>query len=210
MPRVSGDLLDTGDTLHLTSDVAPGAVRTATVASVRHGLIWVSSFEGSDAHGDRLTMECRRSEDAVYRAEAKLEFVPPESWALRRVGEWRRRQRREHVRIPIWSSIDVELTLDADGTGIASFPLVDLSLGGARVATSGVAADALAPGMRVRCRFALEDVGDFELRAEVVRNEPPPEPGESGCAALHFLALDSEVESELARWVQHEQMRRGR
>jgi hypothetical protein len=210
MPRVSGDLLDTGDTLHLTSDVAPGAVRTVTVASVQHGLIWVSGFEGRDAQGGRITIECRRHEDAVYRAEAKIEFVPPESWALRRVGEWRRSQRREHVRVPIWGGIDVELTHDADETGIASFPLVDLSIGGARVATTGVAADELARGTRVRCRFTLDDAGDFELRAEVVRSEAPPTPGESGCAALHFLALDSEVEAELARWLQHEQMRRGR
>lgn len=210
MPRVSGDVLDTGDTLYLSSEAAPGVVRTVTVARVKHGLIWVGGFEQHGDPGERIVMECRLPEDAVYRAQGKVEFVPPESWALRRVGEWERMQRREHLRVAIWRHVDIELTKDADDTGIGSFPLLDLSIGGARIATKGPAADELERGALVRCRFTLRDAGEFELRAQVVRADPPAAPGKIGSAAIRFLDLDINTEAELARWVQHEQMRRGR
>ncbi len=163
MPRVSGDVLDTGDTLHLSSEAVPGVVRTVTVAQVKHGLIWLGRFDAHGEHGDRLVMECRRPDDAVYRTEGKVEFVPPESWALRRVGEWERIQRREHLRVAIWNRVDVELTHAADGTGIASFPMLDLSIGGARFATNGIAAAELTRGALICCRFTLRDAGEFEL-----------------------------------------------
>lgn len=210
MPRVSGDLLDTGDTLYLSSESAPGVVRKVTVAQVRHGLIWVGGFENHGEHGDRLCMECRLPDDAVYRAPGKVEFVPPESWALRRAGEWERMQRREHLRVAIWSRIDVELTHDEDGTGIGSFQMLDLSIGGARLATKGVAAAELRRDATIRCHFTLRDAGEFELRARVVRSDPPAAAGKSGSAAICFLGLDINAEASLARWVQQEQMRRGR
>jgi hypothetical protein len=210
MPRVSGDVLDTGDTLYLSSEAIPGVVRTVTVAQVKHGLIWLGRFDEHGAHGDRLVLECRRPDDAVYRTEGKVEFVPPESWALRRVGEWERIQRREHLRVAVWHRVDAELTHAADGTGIASFSMLDLSIGGARLATQGVAAAELTRGTPICCRFTLRDAGEFDLRAEVVRSEPPEAPGKLGCAAIRFLHLDINTEASLARWVQQEQMRRGR
>lgn len=210
MPPVSRDVLDTGDTLYLSSDTAPDVVRAVTVARVQHGLIWVGGSEPSAEHGERLVMECRPPDAAVYRAQAKVEIVPPEAWALRRVGEWERIQRRRHLRVAIWRRVDVELTHDADGTGIANFPMLDLSVGGVRLATKGVAARELTPEAAVRCHFALPDAGEFELPARIVRADPPAAPGKQGSAALCFADLDLDTEESLARWLQREQMRRGR
>jgi hypothetical protein len=208
MPRVSGDVLVPGRVLSLASEADPGLVCTVTVAGVKHGLIWVSGFEKREQLGERVIMECWVPDDALYRAQGKIEFVPPESWTLRRSGEWERVQRREHLRITVWQHVDVELTQDTDETGIGSFPLMDISTGGARFATSGAAAEALKRGMLVRCRFSIPEVGDFEARAQVVRSLAPESALSPGSAAIRFLKLDLEDEAAIARWVQSEQMRR--
>lgn len=208
MPRVSGDVLTTGQTLHVAREHAPDDALAVTVASVRHGLIWVSGSETLGSSGERVLMECRVLDDAIYRAQGKVEFVPPESWALRRVGEWERRQRREWVRVAVWKSIDVEITHAADETGIGSFPMLDLGGGGMRIATQGAAGDTLVPGAQLYCVFELPEAGAFELRAQVLRADPPAQDGAEGSAALRFVEVDPEVEAELSRWVQYEKMRR--
>lgn len=208
MPRVSGDVLATGQDLYLVTEFTPHEVRHVTVAQVRHGLIWVSGLEKPES-GERVFMECRLRNDAIYRALGRVEFVPPQSWALRRIGEWERVQRREHVRVAP-RGLDMELTHDEDDTGIASFPVLDLSCGGARLRTTGVAAEDLTPGTLVRCRFDLPDAGWFELRAQVIRAQPPESDEKPGSAALRFLDLSSDVESELTRWVLREQARMAR
>jgi len=208
MPRGSADVLDAGQELFLAAESSPQECRRVRVARVRDGLVWVCGLDPQGL-GERVFMECRRPNDAVYRALGKVVFVPPESWALRRVGDWDRVQRRETVRVSV-TGVDIELLCEEDGTGIASFPVVDLSCGGARVRTSGVAASELAPGRRVRCAVGLPDLGAIELRAQVIRASAPESDERPGSAALRFLEIDSAVESELARWLQRQQARMAR
>lgn len=208
MSRASGDVLATGQILHVVRERAPGEDVTVTVASVRHGLIWVSGSEPLGSSGERVLMECRVLDDAVYRARGKVEFVPPESWALRRIGEWERRQRREWVRVAIWQRIDVEISDAADEKGVGAFPMLDLGVGGMRVAVSGAAGEALAPGSQVQCVFELPDAGAFDLRAQVLRADPPVKADGEQSIALRFVGVDADVEVGLSRWVQYEKMRR--
>jgi hypothetical protein len=208
MPRVSGDVLDAGQELIVAAESSPHEFRCVRVARVRDGLIWVCGLE-PQGEGERVFMECRRHNDAVYRALAKVVFVPPESWALRRVGDWDRLQRRETVRVTP-RGLDIELISDEDGTGIASFPVVDLSCGGVRVRTAGVAALELTPGRRVRCAVDLPDLGAIELRAQVIRAAEPEADEKSAAMGLRFIDVDPAVESLLARWVLREQARLAR
>jgi len=208
MPRGSADVLDAGQELFLVAESSPHESQRVRVARVRDGLIWVCGLEPQGV-GERVFMECRRHNDAVYRALGKVVFVPPESWALRRVGDWDRVQRRETVRVAV-SGVDIEIASEDDGTGIASFPVVDLSCGGARLRTSGMAASELTPGRRLRCAVDLPDLGPFELRAQVIRATAPASDDEPGSAALRFLDIDSAVESELSRWLQRQQARMAR
>lgn len=203
-PR-SGDLLDVGRQIHLVRNAAPHEVQLLTVERVQKDLVWVVGAELRGRPGEPVTLECWLPDDAVYRAEGRIEAA----CSLRRTGAWRRVQRREHVRVAV-RGVQVALADDPDGAPLATVPLLDLSSGGARVEVDAAAAGALSPGALVRCRFALPDAGAFDMRAQLLRVRGPQGDGRAGSAALRWLDLGSEVEAELVRWVLGEQMRRAR
>jgi hypothetical protein len=178
--------------------------RTAIVVQLKNGLIWISRFETPGEAGERVVIERPIDGDACYAAPARVEFVPPETYALRRVGEWQRRQRRADVRV---STKGLDLTVirpdgDSQPDG-EKVPVADISAGG--VCVGSVAG--LEAGDEVRCIFELPGEQRFDLRARVVRRGGT---GQSGRVAFQFLDVDDEHHSALLRWVYREQARRHR
>lgn len=208
MSRASGDWLEAGHQLHVVRASAPHEVELGTVERIQNGLIWLIGCEHEARAGERVTMECRLV-DAIYRADGCIESANRESWALRLTGDWQRVQRREFVRVPV-RGVDVALVDDESGAALGSAEMLDLSSGGAKLAIGAAEARELSSGMVVRCRFTLRDAGDFDLRAQLLRVHEPTGSGRPGSAALRWLDLDADAESELTRWVRSEQMRLAR
>lgn len=182
----------------------PEADRTAIVVQLKNGLIWISRCETPGEAGERVTIERRVDGDACYQAPARVEFVPPETYALRRIGEWRRRQRRADVRV---STHGLELTVVQRSGEIhpeqERVPVADLSAGGVSVRLER----GLEIGDEVRCVFELPGEQRFDLRARVVRRAGT---GRGGRVAFQFVDVDDEHHSALLRWVYREQARRHR
>lgn len=209
MSRASGEeLLEAGHQLHVVRASAPHEVELGTVERIQNGLIWLIGCEHQGRPGERVTMECRLA-DAIYRADGCIESATARSWALRLTSGWQRVQRREHVRVPV-RGVDVALVDDESGAPLAKAEMLDLSSGGAKLALGAAEARELTSGAVVRCRFTLRDAGDFDLRAQLLRVIEPADHGRPGSAALRWLNLDADAESELTRWVRSEQMRLAR
>lgn len=208
MPNPSHQVLDTGDRLHLVTDDGSDAGRV-TVVRVRDGLIWVSGAAAPGEDGARIMLERRISGDAAYRAAARVERIPPESWALRRTGDWERVQRRNDVRVAT-RGIDLELAWSDISEAFLRSPMSDLSAGGAALKTEDDAVGELAAGKQVHCRFTVPGVGAFAALAQIIRVEPAPGSSNAARVALRFLDLDPDFEGELRRWVLHVQARQAR
>jgi hypothetical protein len=176
--------------------------RTAIVVQLKHGLIWISQCERPGDVGERVMIGRRVDGDALYQAPARVEFVPPETYALRRTGEWRRHQRRADVRV---STHGLELTvIRQTPTGDPErerFPVTDLSAGGVSVR----AEDSFDVGDEVYCVLELSGEQRYELRAEVVRCSKS-----GNRVAFRFLDVDHEHHAALLQWVYREQVRRHR
>jgi len=185
--------------------------RVTIVVRVKDGLIWISGTENPGAPGERVTAVHIVSGDAQYWAPTRVELVPPETLALRRIGPWQRRQRRAHVRLTT-HGIDVELLrLEAgDETSEArwreGFALLDISAGGALVnAEAGMQA-----GECLRCRFHLPRAGNFDLLGRVVRVRPAPRSTRRHLLGIEFLEIGLEQQAALRRWIFAEEARRHR
>jgi hypothetical protein len=196
-------VLECGARLTVRGD-EPGGDRTAIVVQLKHGLIWISRCETPGEAGDRVVIERLIDGDASYQASARVEFLPPETYALRRVGEWRRQQRRADVRV---STYGLELTiirpLAAGESAQERFSVADLSAGGLSIR----AVDCFEAGEEVRCVFELPGERRFDLRARAVRCRGS---GDRGRVAFEFFDVDHEHHSSLLQWVYREQARRHR
>jgi len=126
----------------------------------------VVAFREAGEPGERVVIERLVDGDASYQASARVEFLPPETYALRRIGEWRRQQRRSDVRVSTYGlDLTVIRPLAADEPAEENFSVADLSAGGLSI--RGV--DCFEAGEEVRCIFELPGEHRFDLRARVVR-----------------------------------------
>ncbi len=202
-PEAPVPVLESGARLIVRGE-EPGGDRTAIVVQLSHGLIWISRCETPGEVGERVVIERLIDGDASYEASARVEFLPPETYALRRIGEWRRRQRRADVRV---STYGLELTvirpLAAGEPAQEHFPVADLSAGG--LCIRGEAG--FEPEEEVRCIFELPGERRFDLFARVVRCFGS---GDRGRVAFQFFDVDHEHHSMLLQWVYREQARRHR
>jgi hypothetical protein len=182
----------------------PGGDRTAIVVQLKHGLIWISRCETPGEAGERVMIERLIDGDASYQASARVEFLPPETYALRRIGEWHRQQRRADVRV---STYGLELTVirppAAGEPAQERFSVADLSAGGLSI--RGV--HCFEEGEEVRCIFELPGERRFDLFARLVRCGGS---GDRGRAGFQFIDVDHEHHSLLLQWVYREQARRHR
>jgi hypothetical protein len=182
----------------------PGHDRTAIVVQLSHGLIWISRCGTPGEAGERVVIERLVEGDASYEAAARVEFLPPETYALRRTGAWRRQQRRADVRISTYGlDLTVIRPLEAGEPAQESFSVADLSAGGLSIRGE----DCFEAGEEVRCIFELPGERRFDLRARVVRCGGS---GDRGRVAFQFCDVDNENHSSLLRWVYREQARRHR
>ena len=149
MPRVSGDLLDTGDTLYLSSESTPGVVRKVTVAQVPHGAhsvgglritastaidsAWSAAFPTTPSIAHRARWNSCHPNPGRCVAPASGNECSAASICAWRSGAHRRRThprcRRHRHRL---------------------LQMLDLSIGGARLATKGVAAAELRRDAAIR------------------------------------------------------------
>ncbi len=196
--------LSTGSRLVLLGE-AGDPLRSAIVVRVSDGLIWISGIEEPGAPGEMVKMVHVVPGDAQYVAPARVELVPPETLVLRRVGSWRRSQRRSHVRL---TTYDVALEVERHGRRDQppereKLQMVDVSAGGA----AGRERSELAPGEIVTCGFHLQGEGSFELQARVVRVDAR---GASRIVGFEFVGADLEEQAALRRWIYREEARRHR
>ena len=190
--------LQTGD--HLL--VRGSSTREVIVVRVKYGLIWISGSSRPGEPDELVEMEYAVEEDATYRALARVVFVQPESYALRRVVSWERVQRRADVRVRA-QGIPLELAIPPELSDKASLTLVDLSAGG----LSAAGGAPLELGDTVQCQFELPGVGRFSLQGHVVRLAKG---SRRPVVAIQFEGLDYDQRAELMRWVFQEQLRRHR
>ncbi len=169
---------------------------------VKYGLIWISGASRPGEPDELVEMEYAVEEDANYRALARVVFVQPESYALRRVAPWERVQRRADVRVRA-QGIPLELAIPPELSDKASLTLVDLSAGG----LSAAGGAPLALGDTVQCQFELPGVGRFQLQGNVVRLAKG---SRRPVVAIQFEGLDYDQRADLMRWVFQEQLRRHR
>lgn len=188
--------LNTGD--HLI--VRGSTLREVIVVQVKYGLIWTSGSSKPGEPDELVEMECTIAEDAQYRALARVVFVQPESYALRRVANWERVQRRADVRVRA-TGIPLELAVPPELSDKASLKMVDLSAGG----LSAAGGAPLEVGDSVQCCFELPGVGPLNLVGRVVRLAEGTRRPE---VAVKFEGLDHDRRSQLMRWVFQEQLRR--
>ncbi len=198
-----GPSLSTGTRLvTLGADHVP---HTTTVVRVNDGLIWISGGSRPGEPGDTVTLIHVATGDAQYWAPARVELVPPETLALRRIGAWERRQRRAQVRLTTHDvSVDI-LRIDdlLDARKQECAPMLDVSASGASART----ALELEMGEAVQCRFHLPSVGDFELEARVVRVAEAR--GQSRrVVGFEFLDMTPEQQAALRQWIFAEEARR--
>jgi c-di-GMP-binding flagellar brake protein YcgR len=136
-----------------------------------------------------------------------VEFVPPETYALRRTGEWTRQQRRADVRVSTHGLDFTVLRSAREGDPEKEcLPVADLSAGGASVRAAGY----FEVGEEVRCVFDLPGEQSFDLRARVVRRSESAGSSGRGRVAFQFLGVDHDHHAALLRWVYREQARRHR
>jgi len=200
--------LGTGSRLRLRSD-AQRSRSEVIVVQVKDGLIWISGVDTPGGAGERVTMEHLVAGDARYFAPARVEFVPPETYALRRIGEWQRHQRRADVRI---STHGIELQIrpleavwDTPSEEVR-IPLLDVSAGGAAARVSSE----LELGDAVLCSFELPGEKRFDLPARVARVGRPGKHSRRRLIGFEFQRVDDEQRAALLRWIYREQTRRHR
>jgi hypothetical protein len=196
--------LDTGTRLVVRR--AGEAPRQVLVVQVKDGLVWISARDRPGEADELVEIEHSIPGDAAYRAPARVVFVPPETWALRRVGDWERVQRREDVRI---GAAGLELAVDRPGSerpkpDREQLLMIDVSAGGVS-ARSPIAFEV---GDEVRCEFSLPGGEHFEMPARVVRVRPEGRTGVRTTVAFQFLDLTEAERSALLRWIYREQARR--
>jgi len=179
--------------------------RRVVVVQVKDGLIWISGVSKPGREGERVIIEHLVPGDARYFAAARVEFVPPQTFALRRVGEWERNQRRSDVRI---STYGVHLSVNSrdDYDEETRIPMVDVSAGGA----AGRSADYFEEGDEVLCSFELPGEARFELEAKVVRLGRSSKGSERRLVAFAFRDPLDNQRAALLRWIYREQTRRHR
>lgn len=196
--------LTTGSRLILAGklDEAP---RSAIVVRVAGGLIWISCIDDPGEPGERVQMIHVVDGDAQYQAPTRVELVPPETLALRRIGAWQRLQRRMQVRITTYGvQLEVEPLLSEVGPGrIEKLTMIDISAGGA----AGQGASALALGQAVICSFALSGSGSFRVRACVSRIRTH---GSNRLTGFAFLDLSPDEQAALRSWIYREEACRHR
>ena len=182
--------------------------RDVVVVQVKYGLIWISRTAEPGEDGERVLVEHAVPGDGLYVAPARVENVLPGTYALRRVGDWERKQRREHVRIRT-SGIEAELvrtetpgTSDLEATRAT---VEDLSAGGLQARTDAN----IQVGEQLVCSFALSDGRSFEVPAKVVRARSS-RTGSSVRLGLEFVEMSESVRSELLGWVLQEHTQRHR
>jgi hypothetical protein len=199
-------LLECGARLVIRGDELESDL-TAIVVQLKNGLIWISRCETPGEVGERVVIERRVDGDALYQAPARVEFVPPETYALRRTGEWTRQQRRADVRVSTHGLEFTVLRSSREGEPEKEcLPVADLSAGGVAVRTAGC----FEVGEEVRCVFELPGEQNFDLRARVVRRSESAGSGSRGRVAFQFLDVDHDHHAALLRWVYREQARRHR
>ncbi|MCP3985269.1 MAG: PilZ domain-containing protein [bacterium] len=194
--------LSTGSRLLLVGE-SGGAPISSIVVRVSDGLIWISGVDEPGEPGDTVRMVYVVPGDAQYHAPARVEFIPPETLALRRIGEWRRQQRRAQVRL---NTHGIQLKVQRSGEGnepakTYKLAMVDISAGGA--AARGKAE--LASGDDVLCTFRLPGREAFHLDARVVRARPS---GRGHILGFEFIDVSPEEQSGLRRWIYREESRR--
>ncbi|MCP5055628.1 MAG: PilZ domain-containing protein [bacterium] len=196
--------LSTGSRLLLIGD-SDGVPRATIVVRVSDGLIWISGVDEPGRPGEQLDMLYVVPGDAQYQAPARVELVPPETLALRRIGEWRRSQRRTEVRLTT-HGVQLEVERPPEGSESASvekLKMVDVSAGGA--AARGVSS--LSSGDDVHCGFQLPGRGVFRIGAKVVRVQPK---GRGRVLGFEFVGATPEEQAALRRWIYREESRRHR
>lgn len=196
--------LSTGSRLLIVGD-SDGKPRTTIVVRVSDGLIWISGVDDPGRPGEQVDMLYVVPGDAQYQAPARVELVPPETLALRRIGEWRRSQRRSEVRLTT-HGVQLEVEHSAGGnesSAIEKLTMVDVSAGGA--AASGVSS--LSSGNTVDCGFRLPGRGVFRIGAKVVRVQPK---GKGHMLGFEFVGATAEEQAALRRWIYREESRRHR
>jgi len=179
--------------------------RIVVVVQVKDGLIWISGVAEPGGKGERVIIEHRIPGDARYLAPARVEFVPPETFALRRIGEWERNQRRSDVRISTHGVDLWVISRDAEDDA-RRLPMLDVSAGGA----AGRTAERFEEGDEVMCRFELPGENRFELGAKVVRLGRSGKGCERRLVAFAFRDPLDDQRTALLRWIYREQTRRYR
>ena len=196
--------LSTGSRLILVGE-ADEVPRAAIVVRVGDGLIWISGVDDPGQPGERVRMVYVVQGDAQYQALARVELIPPETLVLRRIGEWRRSQRRTQVRLTTHGvRLDVQRQFaDDEQDQNEKLMMLDVSAGGA----AGQGVSDLSTGDTVSCGFRLPGRDVFHLEARVVRVRPK---GRGRVVGFEFVDASLEEQAALRCWIYREEARRYR
>jgi len=164
--------------------------------------------DGAILEGEVLSVSCAVRDDARYTAVMEVIDAGPGRSRVRLVGEWKRVQMREFIRVSV---MGIAMNVRGDTSTQAGSPvearLLDLSAGGLRFESS----ESFAAGDVIDVRFNLAQTGPINVRGEVLRIAGRRN-GDSGpCQyGIRFAGFDEATRVKIMTWVFGEQARRFR
>jgi len=167
--------------------------------------------DGAILEGEILSVSRTVRDDARYTAVMEVVDAGPGRSRVRLVGDWKRVQMREFVRVAV---LGVRLNVEPktgpqapDGQPRVAERLVDLSAGGLRFESMA----RFGAGDLVEVEFSLPQTGPVSVRGEVIRvvgrrNEDTG-PRQYG---IRFFGIEESTRVKIMTWVFAEQARRFR
>jgi len=193
-----GQRLHAGDTVALERENGDW-MKGAVVAAADDGIHIV--VDGPIREGERLSVSRTVRDDARYSAVIEVLDAGPGRSRIRLVGEWKRVQMREAVRVSLLDPVHTNVA------GAAGGRLVDLSAGGLRFESD----TDHATGDVLELQLDLPQAGPVAVRGEVVRvvgrRNGDQRPRQYG---VRFFGVDETVRVKLMTWVFAQQARRFR
>jgi len=207
-PARSSARLRAGDAVGLERPNG-GWMKGVVVRAVAEGVDVV--VDGPILEGEVLSVSRTVRDDARYTAVMEVVDAGPGRSRVRLVGDWKRVQMREFVRVAVLGvrlSVETEADSEApDGPAPAPERLVDLSAGGLRFESMA----RYAQGDLLEIEFSLPQTGPVCVRGEVIRvagrrNEDAG-PRQYG---VRSFGVDEATRVKIMTWVFAEQARRFR
>ena len=196
--------LQPGDTVRLERESGE-AMKGEVVLAEPEGIDVV--VDGPIVEGEMLSVSRTVRDDARYTAVMQVVDAGPGRSRIRLMGDWRRVQLRQFVRVNVYG-----VALDVSGAGAHSEGrtprLVDVSAGGLRFESW----DAYEMGTELELSFNLPQTGPVSVKGTIVRMAESRGEGESGPRqyGIRFHGMDEAARVKLMTWVFAEQSRRFR